>query len=65
VEKAAAKFEEEPSRRVVFDVPESLHRNLKKRCLDRKCLLRDYMLELLAREGIVAGDAKAEGTRGR
>jgi hypothetical protein len=39
-------------KRIVADVPEAIHRQVKLRCLERGVLLRDYILELLARDGI-------------
>lgn len=39
-------------KRIVADVPEAIHRQVKMRCLERGVLLRDYVLELLARDGI-------------
>jgi hypothetical protein len=33
-------------------VPEAIHRQMKVRCLERGVLVRDYILELLARDGI-------------
>lgn len=39
-------------KRIVADVPEAIHRQMKLRCLERGMLVRDYILELLARDGI-------------
>ncbi len=39
-------------KRIVAEVPEGIHRQLKMRCLERGVLVRDYILELLARDGI-------------
>jgi hypothetical protein len=36
----------------VADVPEQIHRQVRLRCLERGVLVRDYILELLARDGI-------------
>jgi len=33
-------------------VPERIHRQVRVRCLQRGVLVRDYILELLARDGI-------------
>ena len=37
---------------LVADVPEHIHRQVRVRCLERGVLVRDYVLELLARDGI-------------
>jgi hypothetical protein len=42
----------EPLKRIVADVPERIHRALRVRCLDRGILVRDYILALLAKDGI-------------
>jgi len=39
-------------KRIVADVPARIHRQLRIRCLERGVLVRDYILELLAKEGI-------------
>jgi hypothetical protein len=39
-------------KRIVADVPEHVHRQLRVRCLERGVLVRDYILELLAKDGI-------------
>ena len=39
-------------KRIVADVPERIHRMVKMRCLERGMLVRDYILELLARDGL-------------
>ena len=39
-------------KRIVADVPEHIHRQVRVRCLERGVLVRDYILELLARDGI-------------
>ena len=39
-------------KRIVADVPEHIHRQMRVRCLERRILVRDYILELLARDGI-------------
>jgi hypothetical protein len=39
-------------KRLVADVPEHIHRQVKMRCLERGVLIRDYVLELLARDGV-------------
>lgn len=51
VEKAAAKLGE-GDKRIVADVPEHIHRQVRLRCLERGVLVKDYVLELLAKEGI-------------
>jgi cellulose biosynthesis protein BcsQ len=37
---------------IVADVPEHTHRQVRVRCFERGVLVRDYSLELLARDGI-------------
>ena len=49
--KAAAKLGE-GEKRIVADVPEHIHRQVRVRCLQRGVLVRDYILELLAKDGI-------------
>jgi hypothetical protein len=39
-------------KRIVADVPEEIHRQVRVRCLQRGVLVRDYILELLAKDGI-------------
>lgn len=39
-------------KRIVADVPEHVHRQVRMRCLERGILVRDYILELLGRDGI-------------
>ena len=39
-------------KRIVADVPARIHRQLKMRCLERGVLVRDYILDLLARDGL-------------
>jgi hypothetical protein len=39
-------------KRIVADVPEHIHRQVRLRCLERGILVRDYVLELLARDGV-------------
>ncbi len=39
-------------RRIVAEVPESVHRQVRLRCFERGILVRDYILELLAKDGI-------------
>jgi hypothetical protein len=43
---------EEPQKRLVADVPERIHRLVRMRCLERGVLIRDYILELLSKDGI-------------
>jgi hypothetical protein len=50
--KAAAEKLGEGEKRIVADVPESIHRQVRVKCLQRGVLVRDYILELLARDGI-------------
>ncbi|MBA3843783.1 MAG: hypothetical protein H0X39_14425 [Actinobacteria bacterium] len=50
--KAAEKMGAGDEKRIVADVPEHIHRQLRVRCLERGVLVRDYILELLAKEGI-------------
>jgi predicted DNA binding CopG/RHH family protein len=49
--KAAAKLGD-GEKRVVADVPEHIHRQVRIRCLTRGILVRDYILELLAKDGV-------------
>jgi hypothetical protein len=49
--KAAARLGD-GEKRIVADVPEHIHRQVRVRCLERGVLVRDYILELLARDGI-------------
>jgi hypothetical protein len=39
-------------RRIVAEVPEKIHRLVRLRCIERGILVRDYILELLAKDGI-------------
>ena len=39
-------------KRIVADVPERIHRALRLRCLERGISVREYILELLGKEGI-------------
>ncbi len=39
-------------KRIVADVPEHIHRQVRVRCLERGVLVRDYVLALLAKDGI-------------
>jgi hypothetical protein len=50
--KAAAEKLGDGEKRIVADVPEHIHRQLRVRCLERGILVRDYIVELLARDGI-------------
>ena len=49
--KAAEKLEE-GEKRIVAEVPVHIHRQVRVKCLERGVLVRDYILELLARDGI-------------
>jgi len=49
--KAAAKLGD-GEKRIVADVPEHIHRQVRIKCLTRGVLVRDYILELLAKDGI-------------
>lgn len=51
VEKAAARLRE-GDKRIVADVPEHIHRQVRLRCMERGVLVKDYVLELLAKDGI-------------
>jgi hypothetical protein len=42
----------EGEKRIVADVPEHIHRQVRVKCLQRGVLVRDYILELLAKDGI-------------
>jgi hypothetical protein len=50
--KAAAEKLGDGEKRIVADVPEQIHRQVRLRCLERGVLVRDYILELLAKDGI-------------
>jgi hypothetical protein len=50
--KAAAERLGDGEKRIVADVPEQSHRQVRLRCLERGVLVRDYILELLAKDGI-------------
>ncbi len=50
--KAAADKIGKREKRIVADVPEPIHRQVKLRCIDRGIEIRDYVLELLAKDGI-------------
>jgi hypothetical protein len=39
-------------KRIVADVPEYIHRQVRVKCLQRGVLVRDYILELLGKDGI-------------
>ena len=39
-------------KRLVADVPEHIHKQVRVRCLERGVLVRDSLLELLERDGI-------------
>ena len=39
-------------KRIVADVPERIHRQVRVKCLQRGVLVRHYILELLAKDGI-------------
>lgn len=50
--KAVAEKPGEVEKRIVADVPEHIHRQVRVKCLQRGVLVRDYILELLAKDGI-------------
>ena len=50
--KAAAEKLGGGEKRIVADVPEHIHRQVRVKCLQRGVLVRDYILELLAKDGI-------------
>jgi hypothetical protein len=50
--KATAQKLGDGEKRIVADVPEHIHRQVRMKCLERGILVLDYILELLAREGI-------------
>ncbi len=50
--KAVAEKLGEGEKRIVADVPEYIHRQVRVKCLQRGVLVRDYILELLAKDGI-------------
>ena len=47
--KDAAEKLGEGEKRIVADVPERIHRQVRVKCLQRGVLVRDYILELLAK----------------
>ena len=49
---AAADKLGEGEKRIVADVREHIHRQVRVKCLQRGVLVRDYILELLAKDGI-------------
>jgi hypothetical protein len=50
--KAAAEKLSAGEKRIVADVPEHIHRQVRVKCLQRGVLVRDYILELLAKDSI-------------
>ena len=50
--RAAAEKLGKGEKRIVADVPVHIHRQVRVRCLERGVLVRDYILELLAKDGI-------------
>lgn len=50
--RAPGSEKDDQSKRIVAEVPESIHRQVRVRCFQRGILVRDYILELLARDGI-------------
>jgi hypothetical protein len=50
--KATAETLGDGEKRIVADVPERIHRQVRVKCLERGVLVRDYILELLAKDGI-------------
>jgi hypothetical protein len=50
--KRTARAPEAPQKRIVAEVPENVHRQVRLRCFERGILVRDYILELLAKDGI-------------
>ncbi len=50
--KAAAEKLGGGEKRIVADVPEHIHRQVRVKCLQRGVLVRDYILELLAKDGV-------------
>lgn len=47
-----AKADPGKEKRLVAEVPERIHKLVKQRCLDRDMEIREFLLELLAKEGI-------------
>jgi hypothetical protein len=43
---------ERVEKRLVAEVPIGIHKQVRIRCMERGILVRDYLLELLARDGI-------------
>ena len=50
--KTAAEKLGEGEKRIVADVPEHIHRQVRVKCLQRGVLVRDYIIELLSKDGI-------------
>jgi hypothetical protein len=50
--KAVAEKLGDGEKRIVADVPDHIHRQVRVKCLQRGVLVRDYILELLAKDGI-------------
>jgi hypothetical protein len=50
--KGAAEKLGEGEKRIVADVPEHIHRQVRVTCMQRGILVRDYILQLLAKDGI-------------
>jgi hypothetical protein len=42
----------ESEKRLVADVPAHIHQEVRIRCMERGILVRDYILQLLAKDGI-------------
>lgn len=52
-------------KRIVADVPEELHRQMRKRCLDDGISVRNYLIKLLAKDGIKLTNVQPyNGTKG-
>ncbi len=50
--KVAAEKLGEGEKRIIADLPEHIHRQVRVKCLQRGVLVCDYILELLAKDGI-------------
>lgn len=41
---------EEPTRRTTIDIPESMHKQIKRRLVDKDTTMKDYVLELVKKD---------------
>lgn len=56
---------EEPApigeKRLLADIPADLHRKVRMRCLERGILVQDYIVELLAKDGLTSAYPRPPG----